>query len=211
MGISNQLPSTGRVLKENGDTINYADILASIFNLSSGEIKVLLGNSNGFIGRSGAKAFKISGSITRPSNTTQYAINDAITDNSTTIMNFDLSSFGATNGQFFAIINARVISSVKASTPVNSNIWIMKQTFNATNDNDEFSIDDATAQTGGIVIPCLNTYSTAVNHRAVSDPGQWLGQLAANDTKLYFALQSANTYTPTSGERFDIVIEGLLL
>ena len=175
---------------------------------------VKLNEASAFIGRSGAKAFKVTANFTRPSDTTAYTADDAITNStaSPAIMSFDLSAFGAVNGQFFQITNARVISSVKGSvTDLNANIWLFNQTFVATNDNSALSIDDTTAETGGIVIPCLNAYRTALNHRCVSDCGAWIGQLAANATTVYFALQAANGYTPTSGEVFYVVLEGVLL
>jgi hypothetical protein len=166
------------------------------------------------IGKTGAKSFKVSANFTRPSDNNIYAENDAITNSTSSpaIMSFDLSSFGATNGQFFCITNARVISSVKPTAlALNANIWMFNVTFSATNDNAEFSIDDSTVETGGIVIPCFNTYQTALNHRCVSDSGQWLGQLATNATMLYFALQASNAYTPQSGEVIYVVLEGVLL
>jgi hypothetical protein len=124
----------------------------------------------------------------------------------------DLSAFGATAGQYYQILNARVISSVKGSvTDLYANVWIFNSAFNGTFDNAALSIDDTTAQTGGVVVPCANAYRNAANHRCVSDCGAWTGKLGAADTKLYLALQAANAYTPTSGETFYVVFEGMLL
>jgi len=177
---------------------------------SSGQLS--LGASNNFIGRSGAVCFKATANFTRPANTTQYALNDAITSGSTTPLSADLASFGAVAGQYFAITNVRVVSNVKpTSVQLNANVWIFMATFTDTADNAELSIDDTTAQTGGIVIPCTNGYQTALNHRCVSDSGQWIGKLATASTIIYFTLQDAGGYTPQSGERFDVVIEGMLL
>jgi hypothetical protein len=173
-----------------------------------------LGSSTNFIGRSGAVCFKATANFTRPSNTIQYSLNDAITNSTSApaIMSFDLASFGAVVGQFFCITNARIVSSVKpTSAQLSANLWVFMNTFTATNDNAELSIDDATAQSGGIVIPCGNGYQTALNHRCLSDSGQWIGKLASADTKLYFTLQDAGAYTPQADERFDVVIEGMLL
>lgn len=125
---------------------------------------------------------------------------------------YDLAADGAVNGQMYQITNARVISSVKGtSLDLNSNIWMFNTIFSGTLDNAALSIDDTTAQTGGIVIPCINTYRNALNHRCTSDPGAWKGKLAANDTKLFFNLQASNAYTPQSGEVLTVVLEGDLL
>jgi len=124
----------------------------------------------------------------------------------------DLASFGAVAGQYYSISNVRVISSVKGSvTDLSANVWIFNNIYSGTLDNAALSIDDTTAFTGGIVIPCANAYRNAANHRCVSDPGQWIGKLAAADTKLFFLIQAANTYTPTSGEVLYVVLEGVLL
>jgi hypothetical protein len=140
-----------------------------------------------------------------------------LTTNGTGTMNacvlcIDLSTFGAVAGQSYSISNARVVSSVKGSaSDLNVNIWIFNSVFTSTLDNAALDIDDTTAQTGGVVIPCVNAYRNASNHRCVSDCGAWAGQLAAADTKLYFILQAANAYTPASSEVLTIVFEGMLL
>lgn len=164
----------------------------------------------------GLTPFKILQTFTRPAggDTTQYAANDAITTSTSSpaIMSQDLAAQGATVGRFLVITNARVISSVAPTAlPLQANICIFNQTFTATNDNSALSIDDTTAETGGVIIPCYNNYNLAVNHRAVSDPGWWEIQLAAADTNLFFTLQAANAYTPQSGEVFYVVMEGFFL
>ncbi len=165
-----------------------------------------------FVGRTGMSGFKILQSFTRPANTTAYVQWDAMTNSTSApaIMSQDLASFGATVERFLVITNARVISSVKGSG-LSCNIVIFPATFAATNDNAELSIDDTTAALGGLVIPCNNNYTLAVNARAVSDPGWWEMQLGAASTTLYWCLQAAAGYTPTSGEVFTVVMEGFFL
>lgn len=166
----------------------------------------------GFIGRTGMTGFKILQSFTRPSDGNAYIALDAITNSTSApaIMSQDLASFGATVGRFLVITNARVISSVKGSG-LSCNIWMAPATFAATNDNAEFSLDDTTAALGCLVIPCNNNYTSALNARAVSDPGWWEMQLGAASTTVYFGLQAAAGYTPASGEVFTAVIEGFFL
>jgi hypothetical protein len=141
----------------------------------------------------------------------------ALTNDGTGTMNactlcYDLSVDGAVSGQYFQITNASVISSVKGtSLDLSANIWVFNSIFSGTLDNAALSIDDTTAQTGGKVLPCNNAYRNALNHRSVTDPGIWKMKLAAADTKVFFTLQAANTYTPQSGEVLYVVIEGDLL
>lgn len=170
-----------------------------------------------FIGRTGTVGFKALANFTRPNNTTPYTADaigtagDAISD-STAILNFDLSTFGAVVGQLFMITNARVVSSVKpAGSILNANIHIYSKAFTVTTDNAELSIDNTTAETGGISIPCLNTFQTALNSKCVSDAGEWMGKLDSADTKIYFTLQAVNAYIPVANEVFTVILEGVLL
>jgi hypothetical protein len=163
-----------------------------------------------YIGNVGSTSFKVLQSFTRPADTPgAYTTLDAISNSTSApaIMSQDLASFGASYSRFLVITNARVISSLKTGG-LSVNIWIMPATFTATNDHAEFSIDDTTAALGGIVIPCGNYYNTALNSRAVSDPGYWKMQLGAASTTIYFALQVVSGYVPTSGEVFTVVMEG---
>lgn len=198
----NKEPITGKLQKTDDSVFNVADMLSNVYDSSAKMI------------RTGAFAFKVTANFTRPGDTNIYAVDDAITDSTTspTVMQFDLSTFGGVANQLYQIMNARIISSVKGSVmDLNANLWLFNQTFASTNDNSALSIDDATSQTGGIVIPCLNAYRNASNHRCVSEPGTWIGRLGSSDTKLYGILQAANTYTPSSSEVFYIILEGLLL
>ena len=198
--------------------------LSAIWKLVSDRLPVSLGVKNvansfsiapasDSIFRQSIRAFRAAANFNRPADTTAYTVLDAITNSTSapTILSVDLSSFGATNGQFLCITNARVISSAVGGNLPLVNIFIFNKTFTATNDNSQLSIDDATAQTGGITIPCLNTYNLGANSCCVSDPGQWVTQLNAESTTIYFTLQSANVYTPASGETFHVVLEGFLL
>ena len=159
------------------------------------------------------RGFRVATNFTRPADTSPYAVFDAITNSTSapTTLSFNLNTFGASNGDFICFTNARIISSVAQSTLLTANLFVFNQTFAATNDNLQLSIDDATAQTGGVVIPCLNTYNLSANARCVSDAGQWIMKLADASTSIFFALQATNAYTPVSGERFDVILEGFLL
>ena len=161
--------------------------------------------------KSGIRAFRAAANFTRPADTIQYAANDAITNSISvpTVLSADLSSFGAIASGFICFTNARVISDIAQTVLPLINVVIFGATFTATNDNLQLSINDATAQTGGIIIPCYNPYNLSANSRCISDPGQWLMQLAT--TSIFFTLQAANAYTPGSGERFDVILEGFVL
>jgi hypothetical protein len=209
VGIDKTTPGTTNQVTVDG-TGQSADIKVS---LDSEKVAISgIDAGTNYIGKTGMVGFKILQSFTRPSDGNAYIAGDAISNSTSApaIMSQDLASFGGAYGRFLVITNARVISSIKGSG-LAANICIFPATFAATNDNAELSIDDTTAALGGLIIPCGNNYTFAVNSRAVSDPGWWEMQLGAASTTVYFALQAASGYTPTSGEVFTVVMEGFFL
>lgn len=165
------------------------------------------------IHREGVQGFKASVNFTRPSDTTAYTIADAITNSTSApvVLSYDLATFGATKGGFICVTNARVISSIAQGTLPQINVVIFPTTFTATNDNSALSVADATAITGGVIIPCLNTYTLGANSRCVSDSGMWVLQLADSSSTIYVTLQAANAYTPGNAEVFYVILEGYVL
>ena len=157
------------------------------------------------------RGFRCSQSFTRPSDTTAYSANDAISNSTSApmVLSQALSAREADYGRYIVITNVRVVSSVKGSG-LYCNVHIAPATFTATNDNSELSIDDATAATG-IVISCVNNYTTALNTRVTSDPGWWEMKLGSTSATIYWCLQAVGAYTPASGEVFTVIIEGFFL
>jgi hypothetical protein len=165
-----------------------------------------------FLGRVGQRHFKITGSIVRPANVDTYVNRDAITNSlsAPTPMSFDLAASGALPGDSFCIINAQIISNNAPANILVANVWIFNETFAATNDNSALVIPTTTAETGGTVIECLKTFVLGANSRCVSEPGLYTGKLNDSSTFVYFTVQAAAGYTPASGERFKILLEGYL-
>jgi len=154
------------------------------------------------------KPFRGTSYIIRPTDTTAYTAGDSINASTPVTMNFDLSNYGVTSGDFIAITNVRVICSTKLSG-ASINTWIFPSTVATTNDNSELTLTDEESQTGGVVIPCTNLYTTANNSRMVSDSGLWLIQLTT--TNVYIVLQAGSGFTPGASDRYDVFIEGVIL
>jgi hypothetical protein len=157
------------------------------------------------------KPFRGMAYFSRPADATPYTALDAITNSTSapTVMTIDLSSFGVVAGDFIAITNFRIITSTKLSG-ASINAYIKPATFTATNDNSELSLSDAEAQLGGIVIPCVNLFTTALNSRIASDCGLWLMQIPTG-TSIFVELQAGIGFTPGNAERYDIFVEGIIL
>jgi hypothetical protein len=159
------------------------------------------------IGKTGYKLVKVTTNFTRPSDTTAYAVGDAVTNSTSapTVFQLDLGALGAVNGQAIEIRKLAVVSSVKQSTLPLLNVFLSDATFTATNDNAALDIADATMEADGSWFNCDVQNSTASNSRVayLGCPSPMV--LAAADTKLYGTIQAANAYTPVSGEKFTII------
>jgi hypothetical protein len=159
------------------------------------------------IGKTGYKLVKVSTSVTRPSDTTQYAVGDAVTNSTSSpaVFELDLGTAGAVAAQAIEIRKLAVVSSAKQSVLPFLNVFLSNATFTATNDNSALDIADATQEAGGAWINCDIQNYTASNSRVAYLGAAQPMVLAAADTKLYGTLQSANTYTPVSGEKFTVI------
>lgn len=179
-------------------------ILGRLKDLSTG---IVLAAGTNQIGKIGYTLKKVSANFTRPADTTQYAIGDAISNSTSApvVFQLDLSSVGAVNGQSVEIRKIAVISSAKQSTLPLVNIYLSSATFTATNDNSALDIDDTTMEAGGAWFTCDEQNYTASNSRVAKSNSNCPMVLAAADNKLYGILQAANAYTPVSGEKFTIV------
>ena len=276
--IDQMQAQSGRIRKENDDTINMADIMAAVYDAVNGVLKtsatVNVGDieigavelkdstsdtravigTNGVqvdvrniqagtniigkvgidqttananevvvksaipagtnnIGKTGYTLKKISTNFTRPSDTTAYAIGDAITNSTSAPVPFelDLASIGAVVGQSLEIRKFTVVSSVKGATLPLINGYLSPVTFTATNDNSPLDITDAVQEGGGAWFACETQNYTVSNNRVSNIGVHEPIILAAADTKLYGTLQAANAYTPASGEKLTIIIWVALL
>ena len=159
------------------------------------------------IGKTGYQLVQVSANFTRPSDTTAYAIGDAVTNSTSapTVFQLDLGALGAVNGQGIEIRRLAVVSSVKQSTLPLFTVFLSRATFTATNDNSALDIDDTTQQANGAWFACDVQNYTASNSRVEYISMPQAMSLAVADNKLYGTIQAANAYTPVSGEVFYIL------
>jgi hypothetical protein len=164
-------------------------------------------SGSNLIGKVGYRLERVSTSFTRPSDTTAYAVGDAVTNSTSApvVFELDLGALGAVAGQELEIRKLVVVSSVKGATLPLFNVFLSNATFTATNDNAALDITDAVQEAGGSWFACDVQFSTASNARAsyINVPSPMM--LAAADTKMYGTIQAANAYTPASGEKLTII------
>lgn len=195
----------------------YGDVGELVTDPSSGALVAKIGEAlpagSNVIGKTGYKMVKVSANFTRPSDTTAYAIGDAVTNSTSApaVFQLDLGAAGAVAGQALEIRKLVIVSSAKQATLPLLTAYLSATTFTATNDNAALDIDDTTMEAGGAFISCTTQNYTASNSRVASDMIPHPMILAAADTKLYGELRADNAYTPVSGEKFTVIVWVALL
>lgn len=152
--------------------------------------------------------FRAEASITRPADTTQYAVGDAIAANPATVLQFNIGEHGE---QHFVITRAVLVSSVKGSTLLSAKLHLFNVTFTPTADNAAIDFTDAVSSTGGMKITFGDQHGVVSNSMFESENIWKQGKLAVGDTKIYGQLEALNTYTPASGEELRVILFGFLL
>jgi hypothetical protein len=156
----------------------------------------------------------VSGSITRPANTTAYAAGDAITDSTSAPTAITFAGCASANGGTGTIYSCQLVDGANQSTKGQFELWVFAGTATPTPDNDnavftptdaelanlvgifEFNawyVGDATSGVGG------NCVSRALNQNMGFDCG-------ASVDDLYGLMVVRNAYTPVSGEVFTFIL-----
>lgn len=154
----------------------------------------------------GYKLVKVSATVTRPADTTAYAVGDAISNSTTAPVPFTLDLTDYINGGgSIEIRKLAIVSSAKQSTLPLFNVFVCPETFTATNDNAALDISDTIQENGGGWLACDVQNSTVSNSRCayVGIPVPMV--MTSTGQKLYGTIQAANAYTPVSGEKFTII------
>lgn len=153
----------------------------------------------------------ITGSITRPADTTVYAAGDEISSStsSPTIMSF--SGCARANGGSGVVVSVTLIDSANQTTKPQLELWLFDTTSTPTNDNSAFAPSDSVANTLVGIIP-LSLLYVGDSASGASGNSAWIGALAApipyvcggSSTSLFGRLVVRNAYTPVSAEVFTV-------
>lgn len=148
---------------------------------------------------------RFTANFTRPANTTAYAAEDAVNDNTSTphIMEFVTTDTTGQHGQDVIFKTLRVTKDSNTTTNASFRLYLTKETQTIAEDNtaqtllyanrsNRIGYIDFTFTTGGTGSNCAEAVVTDVNipHRLLS-------------AKVYGYLVAKAAYTPASGEKFD--------
>lgn len=150
-------------------------------------------------------------SFTRPNDTTQYAIGDAISDSTSAPTPITFSEICDFMGGTLVLYEVIITSSAKQGTLPQMNLWLFNTIPTATNDNSALSLTDTQNNTCIAVIPLTTSFSATNNSRLEVSNLRRILRLASSSKNLYGLLEATNTYTPVANEVFTITIKGKLL
>jgi hypothetical protein len=147
--------------------------------------------------------------VTRPADTNAYAVNDALSDSTTTPTTGGFTFTGAArnSGGSGIITDAIIATSNDAATQLQGEIMIFNQAVTAINDNAAWAITDAEAKTLIGKIPF--TLEDIGNNGWCHVQNLNIGFTCSGSANLRFLVRVKNAYTPASAEVLTFIIKCL--
>lgn len=145
--------------------------------------------------------------VTRPADTTAYAINDALSDSTSapTTGGFTFTSAARTSGGSGVITDATICTAADQGTLLQGEIMIFNQAVTNINDNSAFAITDAEAKTLIGKIPF--TLEDIGNNGWFHAQNLSIGFTCVGTANLRFLIRVKNAYTPISAEVFTFTLK----
>jgi hypothetical protein len=153
----------------------------------------------------------VSTDVTRPADTTAYAVNDAISDSTSapTSGGFTLSNIARKSGGSALITDVIVTTSNDAATPLQLEIFFFNTSVTNINDNAAFAVSDAEIKT------CIGRVGLALedvgNNGYAHIQNVNILVTCSGSANLRFLLRAKNAYTPANAEVFTIIVKALQL
>ena len=140
----------------------------------------------------------VSVDVTRPANTTAYAINDCLSDSTSAPTTFTIANAAKASGGSGLITDVIVLSDADPAIPLQGEIFLFDSAVTSPNDNAAFALSDADAR------KCIGKVPFVLEDIGNNDffhaQGLNIGFTCAGTADLRFLLRVKNTYTPANGE-----------
>jgi hypothetical protein len=149
----------------------------------------------------------VSTDVTRPADTTQYAVNDALSNSTSapTSGGFTFTSAAAVSGGAGIITDAIIATAADQGTLLQGEIWLFDRATTNINDNAAFAVSDAEIKTCVGKIPF--SLEDAGNNGFFHAQNLNIGFVCNGSADLRFLIRVKNTYTPVSAEVFTFVLK----
>lgn len=163
-------------------------------------------DSNG-VQRTRGSFATVSTDVTRPADTTAYAVNDALSDSTSapTTGGFTFTSAARISGGSGIITDAFFVTSNDPGTTLQGELMLFNQAVTNINDNAAFAITDAEAKTLIGIIPF--TLEDIGNNGYYHARNLNIGFTCVGTANLRFLVRVKNAYTPASAEVFTFALK----
>lgn len=140
----------------------------------------------------------VSVDVTRPADTTAYAVNDSISNSTSAPTTFTISNAAKASGGSGIIIDVVVLSSNSPVTTLQGEIFIFDSSVISANDNATFTLSDAEVK------KCIGKVPFVLEDIGANDlfhaQGLNIGFTCVGSADLRFLLRAKNAYTPANAE-----------
>lgn len=184
-----------------------------MLQMSAGRLwaSAILEATEAVIGKTVVPFTTINTSVTRPADTTAYAVNDTWSDSTSapTAGGFTFTNAARLSGGSGIITDAVITSSADPATTLQGEIWIFDQAGTNINDNAAFTMSDADVLNLVGVIPftLASTVAGSGTNSFSHINGLNIGFTCVGTANLRFLVKVKNTYTPTSAEVLNVKLK----
>lgn len=176
-------------------------------SLKVSAVEALPAGSNS-IGKVGVSGVRVSVTLTRPADTTAYAVNDAVSDSTSSPTVLTFSGMATANGGSGSILKAQLITNQSTNT-AQFRLHLFNVAPSAVNDNAAYPMlwANRAARVGTVDFPACATEGSGSD----AATAQWIDLplyyvCGAADTALYGILETKAAFTPASGQLFYIAL-----
>lgn len=142
----------------------------------------------------------VSVDVTRPADTTAYAVNDAISDSTSAPTTFTIANAAKASGGSGIIVDVTMLSNADPATPLQGELFIFDASVTSANDNAAFAVPDADAKKCIAKIPFI--LEDIGNNDFYHAQGLNIGFTCVGSADLRFLIRAKNAYTPANAELF---------
>lgn len=142
----------------------------------------------------------VSVDVTRPADTTAYAVNDCISNSTSVPTTFTISNAAKASGGSGLVTDIVMVSDADPVTPLQGEIFIYDSSVTSPNDNAAYAISDADAKKCVAKVPFA--LEDIGNNDFFHAQGLNIGFTCIGTADLRFLLRAKNAYTPANGEVF---------
>lgn len=163
----------------------------------------------------GGETISLSAEFTRPADTTAYTANDAVSNSTSSTTPVEIANFARVNGQSGYIVGARLTTDKKSITPrIRVHLYsVNTATLSVDNAAWQDKYADISKRLGSFDLPAMSTGADTTNSdisRSMDFTVRIPFKCASDSRSIYYVLETLDAFTPASGQKFTLTLNGEL-